>query len=288
MSFKIASKVWDFGHEQNLDSSSRLLLMALADSACDQTSECWPSVKLLSKKTGLSERTIKSKLSDLSDLGIISRRRTRNNSGQLGKYIYRLDFAVETSPSADSAAGKTLGATTAPSKKLGANNGIPRCNLAQKLGATIAPHNLSLEPIKEPIKQSDQKTTKNKPPELPDWMDPEAWAEFVEHRKSIKKPMSALAEKKILKKLQTFKSKGMNIQEILDLSIENGWSGVFPSNGSQQKNKNSEPDRSDPMVFGSPEHRALEKEMERAAEQNRIDAMKNFEIKPVRGHFVKN
>ena len=55
------------------------------------------------------------------------------------------------------------------------------------------------------------------------------WEDFKEHRKQIKKPMTPLAETRLLNKLSKY-SVEVAI-EMLDRSIENGWQGVFELNG---------------------------------------------------------
>lgn len=57
----------------------------------------------------------------------------------------------------------------------------------------------------------------------------DSWCEFIEHRKEIKKPMTELAMKKMLKKLAAYP--GSVAIAMLDQSIENGWQGVFPLKG---------------------------------------------------------
>jgi hypothetical protein len=65
------------------------------------------------------------------------------------------------------------------------------------------------------------------PVDKPDWLPTKEWEEFKQHRKSIKKPMNPLSEKKLILKLERLKNNGCNIVEILNESIMNGWSGVF-------------------------------------------------------------
>ena len=59
-----------------------------------------------------------------------------------------------------------------------------------------------------------------------------SWQDFKEHRKQIKKPMTELAENRMLKKLGKY-SVSVAI-EMLDRSIENGWQGVFELDGKEQ------------------------------------------------------
>ena len=69
---------------------------------------------------------------------------------------------------------------------------------------------------------------------LPTWLNKELWNEFKENRVSIKKPMTPLAEKKLLLKLEKLKDAGFDPEEIINESISNGWAGLFELN---KKNK---------------------------------------------------
>lgn len=63
----------------------------------------------------------------------------------------------------------------------------------------------------------------------PDWLDVEAWAEYRQHRVEIKKPLTPLAESKMMKKLyQIISEVNVSQQQVIDQSIEYGWVGLFP------------------------------------------------------------
>lgn len=63
--------------------------------------------------------------------------------------------------------------------------------------------------------------------ELPLWISQKDWDEFLEHRKSIKAPMSLIAQKRLISKLTELKEQGEDISKVLNESIVNGWKGVF-------------------------------------------------------------
>jgi hypothetical protein len=69
---------------------------------------------------------------------------------------------------------------------------------------------------------------KNKVAPLPDWIDPEAWAGYVEMRKRIKKPMTERAAKLVVESLGRLKQAGNDPSAVLDQSTQNSWQGVFP------------------------------------------------------------
>lgn len=80
-------------------------------------------------------------------------------------------------------------------------------------------------------------TTKNAPrrdvgfcDDLPDWLDENLWADFVEHRKSIRKPLTAKASKMIIDKLSGIMAAGHSPEAVLKESIMNGYQGVFMPN----------------------------------------------------------
>ena len=74
---------------------------------------------------------------------------------------------------------------------------------------------------------------------IPDWVNPNAWLEFEQHRKEIKKPMSRLAKTKAANQLKgyTFEEQ----QAAIDKSIQSRWAGIFPEklNETNQRTSNN-------------------------------------------------
>jgi len=52
------------------------------------------------------------------------------------------------------------------------------------------------------------------------------WNEFKKHRTKIKKPLTPYAEKLIIDKLIKYKKQGLDINQIINLTIEKGWQDV--------------------------------------------------------------
>jgi hypothetical protein len=67
MSIKAMNWAW----EQKLPPSSKLILMAIADAA-DEEGDCWPKVKTIAKKCGVSDRTVQRILKEFITNGLIS------------------------------------------------------------------------------------------------------------------------------------------------------------------------------------------------------------------------
>ena len=63
--------------------------------------------------------------------------------------------------------------------------------------------------------------------DFPDWFPIEAWNGFAEMRKKLRKPLTPYATKRLIAKLEKFRSEGQDPKEILDQSTCNGWQGIF-------------------------------------------------------------
>ena len=98
------------------------------------------------------------------------------------------------------------------------------------------------EPYKKPPNPqnggTDLFSAEEDPPPKPKPIDilseviPKGLAEdFIEHRKSLKKPLTDLAAKRIVSELRTFSNPAASI----DASIRNGWAGVFAPKDSNGK-----------------------------------------------------
>lgn len=65
-------------------------------------------------------------------------------------------------------------------------------------------------------------------PELPDWLPVESWREWEEHRREIKKPLTALSVKKQIKKLDGYRARGMPPEHVIEEAITHGWRDFYP------------------------------------------------------------
>ncbi|WP_425610856.1 helix-turn-helix domain-containing protein [Xanthomonas albilineans] len=84
MSIKAMNWAW----EQRLPPNSKLILMALADSA-DEVGKCWPRVRLIAEKCCASERTVQRVLKELEERGFLHiERRFRGDGGQSSNAYY--------------------------------------------------------------------------------------------------------------------------------------------------------------------------------------------------------
>lgn len=85
MSVKVTAAVWERSAAEGTD---RLVLLALADHADDETWSCWPSLSHLAAKCRISERTVRRSLRDLEAAGEVQ---TVTRAGTSSRYHIRLN-----------------------------------------------------------------------------------------------------------------------------------------------------------------------------------------------------
>ena len=89
MSIKAMNWAW----EQKLPPNSKLILMAIADAA-DEDGDCWPRVKTIAKKCGVSERTVQRVLKDFITSNLLKVTPRFSHEGRQVSNNYRLNSTV--------------------------------------------------------------------------------------------------------------------------------------------------------------------------------------------------
>ena len=64
-------------------------------------------------------------------------------------------------------------------------------------------------------------------PLAPGWMPAKEWADFVEHRKQVKHPLTPLAAERLISKIAKLREAGYCPTKLIDAAIRNGWRDVF-------------------------------------------------------------
>lgn len=91
---------------------------------------------------------------------------------------------------------------------------------------------------------------------LPDWVDVDAWSDWENHRKEIKKPLTDTARKRCVGTLEEARSKGYSAREVIDRSINGGWQGLFVPDRSRSTMASGQLDE-----FGMPVAKYTESEL---------------------------
>ncbi len=176
------SAVWDMA----LPPSEKLVLLAMADWARDD-GRCWPSIKMLADKSGVSERTVQRMLREAEKAGLIER---VENVGKGCEYRFKGRHHVTP----DKMTPATYDVET-PDK--------------------VSPNTLVTVIIDEREQRGRAILA------LPQWKA------FKAMRRDIKKPVNATAERRLLSKLIGLADAGYPPGEVLDQSTEHCWQGVF-------------------------------------------------------------
>jgi hypothetical protein len=74
---------------------------------------------------------------------------------------------------------------------------------------------------------------------LPEWINKNTWNAFLEMRKKKRAPPTDYAIELLIKKLEGFKNQGMIPDEVLNQSITNNWTDIYPLKDVQNGKTNS-------------------------------------------------
>ena len=76
------------------------------------------------------------------------------------------------------------------------------------------------------VKAKEKKVVATKPAHsLPDFIDPEIWNDFVEHRKTLKKPINESTLRYIIPGILKAHHNGWDVNELITHAISEGWKG---------------------------------------------------------------
>jgi predicted transcriptional regulator len=159
------------------------------------------SIEAMSKEIGMTRKSFSKSIKTLEDLKYI--KIERNTNWDCNKY-HILNKANGNEIPTD---GDNIPVE---------GNEIP-INEGNEIPILIIP--IGNTPIKE------KKVQKKESEDLPDWLNKEAWAEWVQYRKEIRKTLKPTTTKKQISFLEKYQDDHV---EIINRSITNGWTGMFP------------------------------------------------------------
>jgi hypothetical protein len=210
MSIKLMTAVWD---REDLSSTQKLVLLALADWANDE-GLCWPSIDRVAVKASLTSRAVQKTIRSLEEMQFL---RKEEIKGRGNKYWVLLP----------------------------PNDVHPRTTFTPPLNV-VHP---SPEPRSPNTSNTHQLTTKCIKEVLPDWLPMDAWNGWVEMRKQRKRPLTDRATARAINKLDTIRSKGHDIEDLLDRSTINGWLDIYePKGKTNAGNSEHAAEPTNPMV----------------------------------------
>lgn len=205
MSVHYSSAVWKAAIK---DPVAKLVLLKFADNAND-SGKCWPSIANISRETGLCRRTVQTKIRALEDLDLLKSVRGVNRcdytlSMEKLTQIRHSGGVQEMHPAGDAPCSTCTG-------------GVQEMH-GGGAGDALAYKEPSLNrqrTIKEPASFPYSST---------EFI--EAWQDWIQHRKEIKKPITETSTKLSFKKLANMtESEAITA---IQHSISNGYQGIYP------------------------------------------------------------
>lgn len=187
----------------NLDlpsAGTKLTLLVIANSV-DEDGFTTQSQARLSKMTGMTTRSIRTHLATLEKLGLLVKTPQTRTDGSSTADLFKLNIGEVMADKASNAYAAEFSG--------GEENIDPRGSVIDTL-------------------MGQESTWEEKEScLLPEYVSQEAWDGFVEMREAIRKPLTLLATKRILKSLEQLRANGEEVNAVLDQSTIHNWMGVY-------------------------------------------------------------
>ncbi|HLW82564.1 MAG TPA: helix-turn-helix domain-containing protein [Candidatus Acidoferrales bacterium] len=228
--------------ELDIPASEKLVLLAMADHARDDGTGCYPSVRLLARKTSQSRRGVQGIIGRLEARGLLKGPTPETRKG--GRAFDGRGITTEYRIVLDKGERGSLfsppDGRTAEQRRVNASAG--RANLTAKKGEPGSP---------EPLRTIDQPSVNQNPTPAPEaenlfasiGIPLDLWSQFVEMRHAIRRPLTASGIDLMARKLALLASEGNDAREVLEQSIRNCYPDVYPTSRKGGENGSNGHDR---------------------------------------------
>ena len=216
----------------------------------DDSGLCWPSIATLARKARQSVSNTRYCLRRLENDGVVTIHRAKNGRSP-NTYRINVDTLQEVATRTPRQNGKRGGRRESNiggrQSLVGSNSGGQTSKKTLQTPPNIGPNtSIKVEPSEETSVTSgaflssgtpSTPTVKRRPPfdasamRIPAWLPLDAWNEFVQHRRELRKPLTERAANANIKKLAVFHSTGQNLRAVIEQTIASGWTGLFELKG---------------------------------------------------------
>ena len=225
------------GWKEKLSPGEKLVFISLCDIANDE-GECFTLVSSIAQKCSMSRSAVLANMAKLEERTLIEREHRQGRSNIFYVYpgkLFSNPRRICTRP--DSAPTRPDSAPTRPdSAPITQSNPYLTQSNPYLTQSACARHP---EPQAAKVGKGEKVVI-----DLPAWMSQELWQDIIDHRKSLKCPVTIKALQTVLQELEKHHSSGQNLREMLNQSVMNGWKGLFPIKAAQPTaSKNSSGNR---------------------------------------------
>ena len=211
--------------EKKLPALQKLVLLMLANHSNGHTGRCDPSHDRLAKECGMSITALKSAVKNLEQIGLLKIVPNKIGSVNLpNQYELQLTINKGGRASDDPGVSDSDQGGVTQGGRASDDPGVGRQTPTKQEYKPGSKTNPPLPPKGGLVSKPSLKP----PPEIPDWLDAEVWESFVAFRKGKKAAPSDLAITLMFKNLDKLRKGGHDPVEVIEQSIMNNWTGVFP------------------------------------------------------------
>lgn len=194
-------------------STRDLSVLAAIGVHTDRNGWCYPSLGRLGDMLGISRQAVQKSMRVLTAAGYVQAvARAREDGGQASNRM-RVLFDTEHPQGAMRVAPPATPEVAPPATVEVAPPATP--GVAQNDPSNAPPERQKPARVRAPAV------------DLPEWLDPQAWADFSEHRRKIRAPLTEHAAKLALGELAKLREQGHQPAAVINQSILNGWRGLF-------------------------------------------------------------
>ena len=208
---------WAYG-VRGISTGAKFLLVTLANYS-DHRGISWPGQDRLSRDTCSTKRSVIRWAQELEEAGLVKVEKREGDGRGRRTNVYTLSTRQSDSLS------------PIKSKKRVKSGG--QSDIHDRQSDTVSP-----KPKEEPKDNTKRGTTKTERKwELPETIDRQAWEEFEQYRKEIKKPLTDQMRTKNANVLVNYSHEQQ--KQIVDTTIAQGWRGLFPLKGVTNERRES-------------------------------------------------
>ena len=229
----------EWAARQNLKGLAQLVLLRLCFHHNHETKRCDPSIGTLAEGAGISGDKVRRCIREIEKSDLLEKEiRKVGKVNASNAYRVRLDRGVQDPQVPANSQGvpaNSQGGTGCDTRGVLANS-QPNKELNKELNKEESGPPFLPEKTKGKVLKMQSPPKALPVPDLPSWIDSEAFAEWLTMRSDdLKKPASASVIKAAIKKLGRYRDAGEDPNKVLEHVTLNQWQGLYPGKNGETR-----------------------------------------------------